>query len=354
MVHARLVLIGAGMIGREHAALIASHRDAELVGLADPLPEARTFSQQIGVRYYEDYTRLLDETAPDGAIVALPNALHEAAGMACIERGIACLMEKPIADTLVAAARLVDASEAAKVPILVGHHRRHSPDIVKARDLVAAGALGDLVAVNGLWLADKPDSYFASEWRRKSGGGPLLINLIHDIDCLRFIAGEIDSVAAMTANAVRNFEVEDTASIALRFQSGALGSFLISDAAASPFTWEHASGQALYFPHQPGDCYVFAGREASLAVPSMTLWRHESAGGHWQDPFVQRHVMLDGSRTYRNQLDHFLDVVAGRAAPLIDARDGMMTLAATLAVEAAARQQQTIRVTDMLDGKAKC
>jgi len=348
MTAARLVVLGAGLMGREHSELIREHPRAELAGLADPSPDAQRYAEDIGVPYFTDYPQLFDETQPDGAIIAVPNSLHVSAGLACVARGIRCLIEKPVADTLRSAHELVIASEAAGIPMLVGHHRRHSPDICETRRIVREGVLGDLVAVNGMWLSDKPDDYFEAEWRRESGGGPLLINLIHEIDCMRFICGEILSVRAFTSNAVRGFDVEDTASIALQFENGALGTFLISDAVVSPYTWDIASGQALYFPHQPGDCYYFGGRKASLSVPSMSLWRHATDDENWQHPLLRQHLTLDGSRAYRNQLDHFLAVVSGVENPVVTARDGMMTLAATLAVERAAREDRTVTVKEML------
>jgi predicted dehydrogenase len=231
--------------------------------------------------------------------------------------------------------------------VLVGHHRRHSPDIREARRIVQDGALGDLVAVNGMCWVDKPDAYFEPEWRRTEGGGPLLINLIHDIDTLRFICGEIESVRAFTSNAVRGLAVEDTASVALRFESGVLGTFSISDAVASPWSWEFTSAQALYFPHQPGAYLFLGGRKASLSVSDMYLWRHAEPGGHWQDPFVREHEPLDPSRAYINQLEHFLAVTAGTAAPAITARDGMLTLAATLAIAVSAREDRTVTVREL-------
>jgi len=291
---------------------------------------------------------MLDEIQPDGAIIALPNALHETAGRSCLARGIPSLIEKPIADSVSSAMSLINASESSGIPILVGHHRRHSPDIREARRIVRAGELGDLVAVNGMWLADKPDAYFEAEWRRRPGGGPLLINLIHEIDCLRFIVGEIASVQAFASNTARGFDVEDTVSVALRFEGGALGSFLISNAVASPYTWEITSGQALYFPHEPGDCFYFGGREASLAVPSMTIWRHDGKDKSWQDPFRRQHATLDDSRTYQNQIEHFLNVISGDEAPIVSARDAMLSLAATLAVDAAAREDRTVTVQEMI------
>ncbi|MBV9735342.1 MAG: Gfo/Idh/MocA family oxidoreductase [Acidisphaera sp.] len=343
----RLALLGAGLIGREHAALVAAHPGAELVGIADTSPAAREHASALGVPFCADYASMLDQVRPDGAIVALPNHLHVPAGLACVERGIPCLVEKPVAESVEAAQRLVAASERRGVPVLVGHHRRHSPDISEARRIVRDGLLGDLVAVNGMCWFDKPDAYFEAEWRRGEGGGPLLINLIHDVDTLRFICGEIDSVCAFTANAVRGFPVEDTAGLAIRFESGVLGTFSVSDAVASPWSWEFTSAQALYFPHQPGAYLFFGGRTGSLSVSDMYLWRHADTGGHWQDPLIREHRPLDRSRAYVNQLEHFLAVIAGTATPAITARDGMLTLAATLAVAASARDHRTVSVREI-------
>lgn len=348
MAKLRLALFGAGMIGREHANLVIGHPEAELAGIADPTPAAADYAGRLGAAHFADYVELLDQVRPDGVIVALPNNLHLPAGLACIARRIPCLIEKPVADTLHAARRLAVASEEAGVPVLVGHHRRHSPDIRKARDLVRAGALGRLVTVNGMCLVDKPDGYFEADWRRRAGGGPLLINLIHEVDSLRFICGEIHSVRAFTSNAVRGFEVEDSASVALRFESGALGSFIISDAVASPWAWEFTSGQALYFPEQPGDYLFLGGRSASLSVSNMHLWRHAVPAGNWQDPFQRETVELDQSRAYPNQLDHFLSVVRGTCEPLITARDGMLSLAATIAIAKAASEDRTVEIAEII------
>ena len=344
----KIALMGAGLIGREHASLVRSHPATELVGIADVSAEGKQYAESIGVPHYEDFDAMLEELRPNGAIVALPNTMHVMAGLACVRRGIPSLVEKPIADTVEAARELVTESESAGVPILIGHHRRHSPDIREAKRIISAGEIGALVAVNGMWLVDKPHGYFDVEWRRRPGGGPLLINLIHDIDCLRFICGEIESVKAYTSSKVRGFEVEDTGSVILRFENGALGSFVMSDTVVSPYAWDPASGQALYFPHQPENCYFFGGRTASLSVPGMSLWRHAKEGGHWQDPLVRHHVPLDGSRTYVNQLEHFCAVIRRETAPLVTARDGMMTLAATLAIEKAAREDRTVTIAEMI------
>jgi predicted dehydrogenase len=345
----RIALLGAGLIGREHMRLIATSNSAVLAAIVDPDPGARAEAERVGVPWYDRHEAMLDASRPDGVIVALPNQLHVPAALACVERRIPVLVEKPIADTLASAMELVAAAEKAGVPVLAGHQRRHSPDIVEARRAVRDGDIGRLIAINGIWLVRKHESYFEAAWRRRKGGGPLLINLIHDIDCFRFICGEIESVQAITSNRERGFAVEDTAAVLMRFENGALGTFLLSDAVPSPYMWDTASGQALYFPHQPEDCYVIGGSKASLAVPSMDLWQPARPNGDWRDPNVRRRLQATRSSCYANQLENFVGVIRGSAQPHVTAREGMMSLAAILAIERAADQGRPVRLAEMLD-----
>ena len=112
--------------------------------------------------------------------------------------------------------------------------RRHRGLIARAREIVGSGRLGRLVAVMGSTLFHKPDSCFADgPWRAQPGGGPILINMIHEIDDLRALCGEIVAVQATASNATRGNAVEDTVAITLSFANGALGTFVVSDAAAA-------------------------------------------------------------------------------------------------------------------------
>ncbi|ALM53915.1 Gfo/Idh/MocA family protein [Halomonas huangheensis] len=343
----RIGVMGAGIIGREHIALVQASADAQLAAIADVTEEGRALATEPGVAFFADYHAMLDSVELDAVIVALPNALHREAGLACIERGLPTLMEKPIADTLAAGRELAEASEASGVPMLVGHHRRHSPDMVEARRAIQAGELGDLIAVNGMWLCRKNDDYFDQAWRREAGGGPILINLIHEIDILRFLCGEVESVQATTGSRARGFEVEDSFAVVINFANGAIGTFLGSDAVPSPFMWDVASGQSPSFPHYPNDCYVIGGRQASLSVPGMELWRHDR-GGDWKGALLKERLQPPRTHCYPEQLAHFIAVARGEAAPVVSAREGVMTLAATLAVSRAAGEGGRVLVSDML------
>jgi predicted dehydrogenase len=332
----RIGVAGAGLIGRKHLELIDASPDCVVAGIADPSPDARAFATTRGIDWYADHRELLDIARPDGVIVASPNTLHLAMALDCIERGIPALVEKPVTDTVVAAHELLSAVRRSGVPVLVGHHRRHNPRIKAVRAAVTGGQLGQLTAVVGLWLLKKPDGYFDVAWRREAGGGPVLINLVHDIDNLRFICGEIVEVQAMASNRARGFVVEDTAAVLLRFASGAIGTMTGSDATPAPWSWELASGENAAYARQHQPCYLFAGTKGSLSVPTMELWSYPGDSG-WYAPLARGNLAVEDADPLVEQLRHFCAVIDRRETPLVSVEDAMGTLAVVEAVREAAR-----------------
>src|SRR5947209_13130789 len=263
----RIAVIGAGLIGRKHLGILKDDSAFEIAGVADPAPQAEVYARENGFAYFDNAEALLDKTKPDGVIIANPNALHRETALLCIARKIPAIVEKPVADTLADARAIVEAAVKANIPVLTGHHRRHNPIMQAARDFVASGGLGRIVAANGTWLHRKPDDYFNVTWRREAGGGPILINAIHDIDCLRMVVGEIESVQATASSRTRGFAVEDTAAAVLTFANGALGTFIVSDATPSPWNWEATSRESAITPAELENCFVIAGRRGSLSIP---------------------------------------------------------------------------------------
>lgn len=338
----RLAVAGLGLIGRAHLRAIAQaarRGECELVAVVDPAPAAQAVADEHGAPLFEDLEAMLQAVRPDGVILATPNSAHAAGALSCIGRGVPVLIEKPLADTQAEAECVVRAARASGVPVLVGHHRRHSPLMQAARAAVADGRLGRLVAVSGSATYRKPDRYFADgPWRRRSG--PLLINMIHEVDCLRMLAGEIVEVQALASRAARGHEAEDTVSIGLRFANGALGSFMLSDAAASARSWEQTSGENPSYDHHAGeDCYVLSGDRGQLSVPTLRVMDYAGEPSWWAPA---RTRTIDPAEPPQNrdpitrQLAHFCAVLRGEAQPLVDAADAARTLAVTLAIKHAA------------------
>ena len=239
----RIGIIGLGTIGKAHWKVIRESPQTTLIAVADRTPSALDFARAESIPAYADYREMLENETLDGVIVAVPNAEHVPVALACIERGIAILVEKPVADLVEAAHVMCKAAETRDVPLLVGHHRRHNTAIQRVRQAIRDGLIGRPVTATVMYNQLKSASYFDLDWRRQVGGGPILINLIHEIDLIRFMFGEIRSLQAVSSNAVRGFAVEDTAAVLLRFHSGAIGTICVSDTAASPFSWDLASGE---------------------------------------------------------------------------------------------------------------
>lgn len=329
----KIGLFGAGLIGKEHVRYCREAEGVELAAIADPSPAGEILAQEMGVAHFSDYPSLMDNCAVDAVIVALPNTMHADASVAALDRGLTVLVEKPIADTLDAAQRIIDASERNKVPVLVGHQRRYAPDIVAAKQFIDEGGLGEIVSVGIHSTWRKHEEYYEVPWRSQKGGGPVLINLIHDIDAIRHLVGDIDAVMAMGSSSVRNFPVADTAGAVLRFGNGAIGTAIASDAAASPWCWDLTSGYGAYFPPPPpGDVYFISGTEASISLPSLTLYRHQGPN-NWQSPMGTSVLKRVEANPYVVQLDHLAAVARREAEPVVSARDGFRTLAVAMTID---------------------
>ena len=343
----RIAVAGAGLIGQAHMRIAQASATVSLSAVVDPAPAAAALAAKAGVPLYTSLEELLARDTPDGVVLATPNQLHVAHALTCLQAGLPMLLEKPVAPTVAEAEGLVRAATAANGRILIGHHRAHSTIMAKARSVVESGQLGRLVTVVGSATFFKPDHYFEDgPWRREPGGGPILINLIHEVHNLRLLCGEIVAVQAIASNAVRGFAVEDTAAITLQFASGALGSFMLSDTAASARNWEHTSQENKAYPsYDDEDCYVISGTRGSLSVPTMRIKTYPRAEDcSWWKPFEVGVVGMPRADPLELQMEHFGAVVRGEAQPLVTVRDGLQNLRVTEAITQAASSGQTVRL----------
>ncbi len=318
-----LAVVGAGYIGRRHATAIDTSGAARVGMIADPSPHARDLADDAGAAWFPDFGTLLTAERPDGVIIATPTQTHMTVAMACIDAGIPVLVEKPLTASAEEAHRLTAAATAADVPVLVGHHRRHNPLIAAAKGAIDDGRIGSIVTVNAMMWVAKPDDYFSPEWRRQPGAGPILTNLIHDIDLMRHLCGDVTEVRAFTSRATRRHAVEDTATAILRFANGALGTLSVSDAVAAPWSWELTAAENADYDVTGQSCYQIGGTTGSLELPSLRLWQHRDDGG-WHremEPIPLGGDLPDGDPLVI-QIQHFVDVIANRTEPLVTAHDG--------------------------------
>ncbi len=341
----RIAVVGAGVIGQAHIGVIQRSHACALHAVVDPAPAARALSEAAGVPWCATLDELLDHHRPDAVVLATPNALHVPQALRCIEVGLPVLLEKPLATTVAEGQVLVQAVERLGARVLIGHHRAHSPLMALAQQVVTSGQLGQLVAVAGSATFYKPHEYFTDgPWRSAPGGGPILLNMIHEVHNLRMLCGEISAVQAMASNATRGFAVEDTVVINLRFGSGALGSFVLSDTAACARSWEQTSQENRAYAHSDDeDCYVITGTRGSLSVPTLRLKTYaRDEDRSWFKPFEAQTLSVTREDPLQRQIEHFASVVRGEATARVSAHDGLQNLRVTEAIAEAARTGQVV------------
>ncbi|MEM8852296.1 MAG: Gfo/Idh/MocA family oxidoreductase [Pseudomonadota bacterium] len=348
---AKLAVVGLGLIGRRHVAAIAQSNSASLCAVVDPSPEAKADAANLGCTVFDTLGDMVQTVRPDGVIIASPTPLHTAQGLWCIDRGCPVLIEKPLAVTAADGERIVSAASAAGVPVLVGHHRRHNPLIAKARAVIAEGLLGDIRAVHAQCWFYKPDAYFdAAPWRKQVGAGPISVNLVHDVDLLRHLCGEITHVQAQSTPSYRGYDNEDVAAALLRFAGGAIGTLTLSDAVVSPWSWELTSCENPVYPPTDQSCYLIGGSRASLSLPDLRLWSHGKVPDWWS-PISATTIIRDHADPLVNQIAHFAAVIAGEASPLVSADEGAQSLRVIEAIQQSAATGHSIDLTPSSGGQ---
>lgn len=341
----KIAVVGAGLIGKKHIELILKNPDCILSGIVDPDRAAYgELARSLGVPLHHEIDDLLAENV-DGIVISSPNQFHAEQAIKCIERCIPVLIEKPITDSLDDGIKLVQLVKNKSAKVLIGHHRAHSPILATARRIIVDNMLGRIVTIMGSALFYKPADYFeAGPWRTKIGGGPILINLIHEIGNFRSLCGEISAVQAIASSAIRQFPVEDTVVINFQFANGALGTFVLSDTAASARSWEHTSQENKSYPVSlDEDCYIVTGTMGSLSIPTMRIkYYKDSQAQSWLKPFENETISVDRMDPLECQLNHFLSVIRGTAKPLVSAEDGLQNLRITTAIAESAKNRKMV------------
>ena len=314
----RIAVIGAGAMGRNHIRFVTEEPEAELVAIADAFEGARATAEAAGVPFYTDPAQMMDEVKPEAVIIATPNDLEDAQAFAA-------------------------EAETAGVSVLVGQHRRHNPFVNKAKEIIESGELGKLTVSSFHYMIYKNDEYFDVEWRRKKGAGPILVNLVHDVDLLRYLLGEPVAVQGMQSSAARGFETEDYAVVNVRFADGALASMTISDATASPWNWEATAREDPQYRPFDADAYFIGGTLGALSLPRLHQFSYDGAS-NWHKPLQMEIPAVDPALPHKMQLKHFVKVVRREVEPVVTPADNVKTLTLLNAIKEAAETGQLVEL----------
>ena len=330
-----IAVIGTGLIGRKHIGLIAENPKFKLSATVNPSGPSPDITGLAGVPHYLSCEELLRSQQVEAAIVASPNETHADISIALLRAGVPILVEKPITGDIAQGKKIIEAGIKYQVPILMGHHRRYNPIVSEMRDIVQSRNLGPLVAFSGVWSVFKPTPYYDAAWRTGPTGGPILINLIHEIDYLHAMLGRIVEIGAMTGPKRRPHSTEEVVGVLLRFESGVIGSIVLSDSAASPWSWEQATGENdPTFPMNGLNPYRFLFERGASEFPELKVWKQSEP--NWTSSFEvsSANRLTEPMRdVFAAQIDHFYDVATRAVKPLVTAQDGLEALHAAIIVK---------------------
>lgn len=366
----KIVVVGGGLIGPRHASHINKSSETELFGIIDPMSKTEEIAKNLNTIWFKSISHMVEYCndmmipLPDGAIVATPNHTHIKVSAELASHGIHLLVEKPLSSTPEESKALQEYAKIKNVQLLVGHHRRFNPFIVETKKNLHR--VGKIIAIQGTWTLKKPDSYFEiGDWRKNetSGGGALMINLVHDLDLLQYLFGPIEKIYAELLEKQRDFSADEGAVLTIKFKSGVSGTFICSDNVTSPFNFETGTGENPTIPFDDGlqGLYRIFGTQGTLSMPDMTLFHQPEARTNeensWLNPISKYDLINDRQQTLYSklpfdlQLDHFVSIIRGKQLPFCTADDGMSALLCIKAVSKSIKTGLPQYVQDIEDIK---
>ena len=229
----KIALIGCGRISGKHLESIAQLQDElKLVAVCDIIADrAKAAGEKYSVNWYTDYEEMLDKEEPDIVSVCTPSGLHPQHGIAAAQRGLHVIVEKPMAITLEAADRLIQACDKARVELFVVKQNRLNTTLQMLKRAVDKGRFGQIYMVHSNVFWQRPQSYYdMARWRGtwEFDGGSFMNQASHYVDAVQWMIGPVEHVMAETATMARRIETEDTGSAILKFRNGVIGTINVT------------------------------------------------------------------------------------------------------------------------------
>ncbi len=340
----KISVVGIGLMGLQHIIAIQKSKFATLHSIVEIKKNGIKLSKKFNVPLYKNVKILLAKNKPDAVIIATPNVLHENDTVQFLKAKIPVLLEKPISDNIKSAKKIINSARSNKTSLVIGYHRRHNSIINKVKRIIQSKKLGKIVSANILCWLYKHKKYFNEKWRVSEGGGPLGINLVHDIDIICYLLGPVKYVQAFKSNNIRKYKVEDTASVNLFFKSGTLCTLNVSDTITSPWSYELTAGENPAYPITDQSSYFIGGTRGSVQFPNLKLWYYKKERSWWNNILNNKIKVQKSDETLINQIDHFSRVVLKKEKPKVTGKDGLNSLIIFDAINKSSQSGKKIKI----------
>lgn len=310
----RVGIVGLGVVSKTHLQALATLSDVQVTAVCD-LDEKKRID---GKAFYTDFYEMAEKEPLDAVHICLPHYLHAPAAEAFAARGIHVLCEKPVALTPVEAAEMAQLEARYGVTVAVCLQNRWNRTFTTLQDLLSCEENGKLLSLKAIAAWNRPLEYYqAGSWRGKmaqAGGGCMMNQAVHTLDQLLLLGGAVHSVRGSICNlSGYPIEVEDTASAAITFCSGAKGLFFgsVCNGSNASIEIEAVCEKVTYW------------------IKDYALWKSEP--GSAERELIVRDDVLDDTKAYygmghRHLIRDFYRTLSGNGGHYVTVAEGAEVL----------------------------
>jgi len=321
----KYLIAGLGSIGRRHMRNLIALGERDII-LYRTRKATMSDDELTGFPVETDLQEALNKHKPDAVIVANPTSMHLDVAIPAAEAGCAILLEKPISNSTERLDQLEAAVKKSGSKVLVAFQFRFHPGLMRAKQLISGGEIGRIISAHvhfGEYLpAWHPwEDYRKGYAARADMGGGVVLTQCHSLDYLPWLAGKVESVWGFTAKlSDLEVDVEDTAEIGLRFESGTLGNLHLDFNQQPPahrfeiigtkgsLKWDLSDGATRIYRSSPESLATSTG----MGIKSGGEWEAYPLPENWE-----RNVM------FLEQMKHFVAVVRGEVESVCTLEDGV-------------------------------
>lgn len=322
----KIGFIGVGGVAQPHLNTLNAMDGVEISAVCDTFADrAKEVGEKFNASVYTDYKKMLADEQLDGCYVCLIPGVHGETELDLVKAGVPFYLEKPVHLELDACQKVLDALEKNPVINSVGYHWRYSAGAQAAKKFLEGKQIS---FVDGYWYG----GFVGAPWWRQMNlsGGQLVEQATHIVDLARYLAGEVKTVYAAASTGamtdIENYDITDTSVVAMKFDSGAVGS-VISGCIAE----KHGGGKV----------------DLTVKGRNFQVWTN-SDKANWESAEGKDEVV--GNQSWSDQLGNgdraFIEAIqSGDQSKIIaDYRSGTQTLAITLAANESMQSGAEVKV----------
>lgn len=315
----------AHMHGISYANALKSIPYAELVGIYDRDGQRRDkYAKEFGVKSFSDLESLLKEV--DAVIICSENSLHAEYTIKSAQAGKHVLCEKPLASNLADAEKMVEVCKENNVILQTAFPIRFSTPVVRAKEIIDSGAIGEILAIAGTNHGKMPPGWFLD--KELAGGGAVFDHTVHVVDIMRwYLNSEVAQVYAEVDTLLHDVDIDDAGMLTMEFENGVIA------------TLDPCWSRPKTFPTWGDVTMKIVGTKGTLAVDAFA-----QTGEVFSDVVGHSQYNFWGDDADQAMVKDFIDCIVEKRPPRASGVDGMRATEVALAAYESANQVKPVKL----------